>query len=120
MLHESVQPGGAILIQLDGVFDAVTAWSLRRRLGVLPSDANVVLDFTQVREFYDLGVAVMASSLAGLEGPRVSVRGMCQHQHRLLRYFGVNLDARRAAGDEGPLTTPTPVPAPCAAGPARR
>ena len=104
MLRESVQPGGEILIQLDGIFDAVAAWSVRKRLATLSRDASVVLDFTQVRQFYDLGIAVMASCLAGLEGPRVVVRGLCQHQHRLLRYFGVDLDARRGA------TTPTPVP----------
>jgi anti-anti-sigma regulatory factor len=116
MTREAAQPGGEILIQLEGTFDAVAAWNLRRHLGALPPDATVVLDFSQVREFYDLGVAVMASSLAQREGPRVIVRGMCQHQHRLLRYFGVDLDAQRAA-DRGASAAPTPPPR--AAGPVR-
>ena len=109
MTHGSAQPGGEILIQLEGTFDAVAAWNLRKRLGALPPDATVVLDFGQVREFYDLGVAVMASSLAHREGPRVVVRGLCQHQHRLLRYFGVDLDALRAA-DHGASAAPAPPP----------
>src|SRR5919201_4589190 len=106
MTHGSAQPGGEILIELEGTFDAVAAWNLRKRLAALPPDASVVLDFRDVREFYDLGVAVMASTLAQREGPHVVVRGLCQHQHRLLRYFGVDLDARRGAGHAA-VATPT-------------
>jgi anti-anti-sigma regulatory factor len=105
MTRETVQSGGEILVRLDGKFDAVAAWQIRARLGALPRNANVVIDFSQVREFQDLGVAVMASSLAAREGPHVVVRGLCQHQHRMFRYFGVDLDALRA--DD--LTTPPPV-----------
>ena len=104
MTHEMRQPAGELLIRLDGVFDAATAWNVRGRLAALPHDVTVVLDFSQVRDFYDLGVAVMASCLAGREGPRVVVRGLNQHQHRMFRYFGVDLDALRNA--------PSPTPAP--------
>jgi STAS domain-containing protein len=106
-MRETVQPGGEILFRLDGKFDAVAAWQMRSRLGALPRSVNVVLDFSQVREFQDLGVAVMATSLAAREGPHVIVRGLCQHQHRMFRYFGVDLDATR---DEESLPTPPPVP----------
>jgi anti-anti-sigma regulatory factor len=105
MTRETVQPGGEILVRLDGKFDAVAAWQVRARLGALPRTAKVVMDFSQVREFQDLGVAVMATSLAAREGPHVVVRGLCQHQHRMFRYFGVDLDALRAEE-----TVPTPAP----------
>ncbi len=112
MTRETVQPGGDVLIQLEGTFDAVAAWGVRRRLGALPSDANVVLDFSQVREFYDLGIAVMASSFTQREGPHVAVRGLCQHQHRILRYFGVDLEALRAPAraERGALLAPVLAP----------
>ncbi len=92
-----------VVIRLDGTFDAVAAWSVRGQLGKLPADANVLLDFSQVREFYDLGVAVMASGLAALGGPHVAVRGLRQHQHRMFRSFGIDVDALRQGS--GPAET---------------
>jgi STAS domain len=97
MTDERREPGGEILIRLDGTFDAVAAWDVRGRLGAMPSGANVVLDFSQVRDFLDLGVAVMATGLASDAGPHIVVRGLRQHQHRMFRYFGVDLDALRGA-----------------------
>lgn len=97
MTDERRDSGSEILIRLDGTFDAVAAWDVRGRLGAMPSGTNVVLDFSQVREFLDLGVAVMASGLTSTAGPHVVVRGLRQHQHRMFRYFGVDLDAPRGA-----------------------
>jgi anti-anti-sigma regulatory factor len=97
MLHEALQPRGEILLQLDGVFDAAAARALRKRLNAVPRDAKVVVDFGQVRALHDLGVADLAAALAQRDGPAVTLRGLCQHQHRMLRYFGVDLDAIRAA-----------------------
>jgi hypothetical protein len=84
-------PAGEELIQVDGTFDAVAAWNLRKRLREVPSGVRVVLDFTRVKEFLDLGVAVVAPGLLDRDGPRVSVRGLRQHQHRMFRYFGVDV-----------------------------
>lgn len=101
MTDERLQPGGEILIRVDGTFDAPAAWDVRGRLGAIPATTSVVIDFSQVREFNDLGVAVMASGLAPGQGPRVMVRGLRQHQHRMFRYFGVDLDALRSASARG-------------------
>ncbi len=98
MTDERLQPGGEILIRVDGTFDAPAAWDVRGRLGAIPPASSVVIDFSQVREFNDLGVAVMASGLAPGKGPHVVVRGLRQHQHRMFRYFGVDLDAMRGSG----------------------
>jgi len=57
----------------------------------------VVLDFTRVKEFLDLGVAVLAPGLLDRDGPRVSVRGLRQHQHRMFRYFGIDVGAAVSA-----------------------
>lgn len=87
--------GGEVLIRVGGRFDRAAAWRLGERLRRLPPSACVVIDFSRVTEFRDAGVPVMASRLAA-RGGQVVVRGLCQHQHRLFRYFGVDLDALRA------------------------
>jgi STAS domain-containing protein len=97
MSLETRQPDGVILIRFDGVFDAVAAWDVRGRLGACALGESVVLDFSQVRAFDDLGVAVLASGLAARPDPGVTMRGLRQHQHRMFRYFGVDLDALRHA-----------------------
>jgi hypothetical protein len=106
MTRETVQAGGETLVRLEGKFDAVAAWQMRARLGALPLTAEIVIDFSQVREFQDLGVAVLATCLAARDGPNVAVRGLCQHQRRMFRYFGVDVDALHA---DGSLPTPPPV-----------
>jgi anti-anti-sigma regulatory factor len=93
MIEETTAPGGEILISLDGALDAFAAWQIRGRLVDLPLGASVVLDFTAVNEFFDLGVAVMAHVLAEAQRAHVVTRGLREQQHRMFRYFGVELDA---------------------------
>lgn len=95
--------GGELLIRIDGTFDRQAASRLSGWLGEVPPEAPVVLDFSRVREFHDFGVAAMASQLAG-RAP-VQVVGLGRHQHRLLRYFGVDLGALPVSlmGDEEAL-----------------
>jgi hypothetical protein len=92
MIQETTALSGDILISLDGAFDAFAAWQIRGRLVDLPPGVNVVLDFTAVEEFFDLGVAVMAHGLAQTPRTHVVMRGLHEPQHRLFRYFGVDLD----------------------------
>lgn len=56
---------------------------------------ELVLDFSHVREFADLGVAALARGLAG-DDRRLRFRGLRQHQLRIFRYFGWDLDGLRA------------------------
>jgi hypothetical protein len=93
MVVESREPGGEILIRVDGTFDAVAAWQLRGRLGHVAAGERVVLDFSRVREFYDLGIAVVANGLAEAQPSALEMRGLREHQHRLFRYFGVDVDS---------------------------
>ena len=55
---------------------------------VFPGDAEVYVDLSRVREFHDRAVAMLADVLA-VARARVSVRGLRQHQYRMLRYLGV-------------------------------
>jgi hypothetical protein len=90
---------GELVVKLAGTFDGKTATRLSGWLGEIPASDDLVLDFTQVRDLQDLGLAAVARSL-GARGARLSVHGLTRHQERLLAYFGVELGApRRRDGD---------------------
>lgn len=83
--------GGRVVIRVAGVFDCSSAFELRDRLEREPA-GDLVLDFSLVREFADLGVATLAHGLADGER-RLKLRGLRQHQLRIFRYFGVEAAA---------------------------
>ena len=88
--------GSRAVLRIGGVFDRDVAWALRERIARDPA-AELLLDFSLVREFSDLGVALLAHALQA--SPRhVLVRGLRQHQLRIFRYCGFNVD-ELTAGD---------------------
>ncbi len=95
--------GDRAVFRLGGVFDRASAWTLRGK--VEHEDASEVLfDFSQVRDFSDLGVAVLAHGLTGVSR-RVLFRGLRQHQVRIFRYCGVAVEetsAREATTSPAP------------------
>jgi anti-anti-sigma regulatory factor len=98
--------GDRAVYRLAGVFDRASAWALREKVE-RESAPEILLDFGAVRDFSDLGVAVLAHGLTTTEH-RIVFRGLRQHQLRILRYCGVaveELTAREAtatpAGAEG-------------------
>ncbi len=92
---------GRAVIRITGVFDRASAFELRDRLEREPT-RDLVLDFSLVREFADLGVATLAHGLAGGER-RLLLLGLRHHQLRIFRYFGVEVTGgarcRRRAGN---------------------
>jgi anti-anti-sigma regulatory factor len=76
-----------LLIQADGTFDVPAAERVARELQAAP-DAEVRIDLTQVRDFHDFGVAVLARALVSRR--QVDVRGLRTHQIRLLKYLGID------------------------------
>ncbi|HET6437069.1 MAG TPA: STAS domain-containing protein [Anaeromyxobacter sp.] len=80
---------GATVIRMDGVFDVPAAQRLARALAQTDEGEQVRIDLTQVREFHDYGVTVLAQALAS-RGARIAVRGLRQHHLRLLKYFGID------------------------------
>jgi anti-anti-sigma regulatory factor len=92
---ELERESGRTVFRVSGVFDRSSAAELRRRVEA-DGGADVVLDFSLVREFADLGVAALASELAGADR-RLRLRGLRQHQLRIFRYFGVDVDALQGA-----------------------
>jgi hypothetical protein len=87
----SERDGDRTIIRLSGVFDRASACELRDRLEEDASD-DLVLDFSLVREFADAGVEALAPELAA-HVRRLRLRGLRQHQARMFRYFGVDVDA---------------------------
>lgn len=72
-----------------GRFDGSCAWELSSRLAREPL-GELVLDFSRVGDFVDYAIAIVANGLAAVEGKNVHLRGLRQHQERVLRYFGVD------------------------------
>jgi ABC-type transporter Mla MlaB component len=79
---------GSLVIRMDGAFDIDSVNTIRSRIEPLPGDAEVYIDLSRVREFHDRAVAMLAEVLAAARA-RISVRGLRQHQYRMLRYLGV-------------------------------
>ncbi len=90
------------IVSITDAFDPIAASSFRARLSRLPPDACVVLDLSHAWEVADLALAVLADALATPPHPRVLVRGLTQHQERMLRYLGVEDLAGGAPEGEDP------------------
>jgi len=99
--------GARTVIRMLGGFDRSSALSLHERVAA-ESGPEVVLDFSLVGEFEDLGVATLAGLLSALAGRRrISLRGLRQHQLRLFRYFGIDaIAAEPARGGPAALRPP--------------
>ncbi len=82
--------GSRAVYRLSGFFDRAAAWALRESLEH-ETEPEVVLEFSLVREFSDLGIAVLANGI-GRTAQRVTFRGLRQHQLRIFRYCGVAID----------------------------
>jgi hypothetical protein len=91
MQQEASRAG--LTIRIEGVFDVPAARRVRELLDAAPETDTVSVDLSHVREFLDPGVAVLAEALSGPAASRVAVRGLRQHQIRMLRYLGVALGA---------------------------
>jgi anti-anti-sigma regulatory factor len=84
----AVAQGGSLVIRMDGVFDVESVHVIRERVESLSGDAEVYVDLSRVRDFHDHAVALLADVLSRAPA-RVFVRGLRQHQYRMLRYLGV-------------------------------
>jgi anti-anti-sigma regulatory factor len=89
-----------VVLKLFGCFDGQAAVDLRDRLFAERSD-EVVLDFTFVREFHDLGVAILAHGIAGIDDDtHLLLRGLRNHQLRMFKYFGIDVEELTSARED--------------------
>ena len=76
------------MVAVEGSFDAADADHLRTIVSALEAGGLVTLDFHEVRSASDTAIAGLASGL--LEAPgHVSMVGLSEHHHRVLRYIGL-------------------------------
>jgi hypothetical protein len=73
--------------RLEGILDVAAAREVLRAVEDAPMEAEIRIDVTHVREFHDFAVAVLAHELAP-RADHVALRGLRQHQLRLLTYLG--------------------------------
>jgi hypothetical protein len=88
--------GSTAHYRIAGNFEGSCAWELCARIERDPLN-ELVLDFSQVADFVDHGIAVLANALLALPGKSVELRGLRQHQERLFKYFGVDAEPREQA-----------------------
>jgi anti-anti-sigma regulatory factor len=81
-----------LVIRMDGSFDIESVQVIQSQIADLPGGAEVYVDLSRVRDFHDRAVAMLADVLAATRA-RISVRGLRQHQYRMLRYLGVTPSA---------------------------
>lgn len=100
---------GRTVIRVEGCFDRESAGLLARQLEASGGD-ELVLDFSLVSEFADLGVAALAHGLSSAERP-LRLLGLRRHQVRMFRYFGLLVEPLPMPSDSepaGPLPSPRP------------
>jgi hypothetical protein len=76
---------GEVILRLNGTLDEDAALLLKALLSNVEAP-KVVIDFAQVKDFYDLSVSVLARTLS--QRP-VELRGLRTHQARMFEYFGI-------------------------------
>ena len=93
---------GELRLIMDHAFLPEDAWRIHELVGASDVGASVVLDFREVRDCHDFALSLLARDILA---KRVvfDLRGMSQHQERVLSYFGVSACARGAVGDSDPI-----------------
>lgn len=78
-----------VTLTLEGTFDSAAAWRVHDLLAHLAPATRVSLDFREVRAFHDFAIALLAKDILAMRG-NIEATGLCQHQRRILKYFGVD------------------------------
>ena len=87
-------------VEFDGIFDVKAAQRLDRTIDDARPGSSMLVDLRRVRDFHDAGLAMLARTILGSrEKVSFDVRGLREHQHRMLRYLGVELASGGLSGD---------------------
>jgi hypothetical protein len=80
---------GTILLKLGRRFTAPEAERVGQAVESLAPFSQLIVDFTEVREFHDAAFFSLSKALRALARVKVVLRGLTRHQARLLRYLGL-------------------------------
>lgn len=72
---------------LAGPLDLPAIETLRQRLAAMPPQAQVIIDIGKLQPQCDKLLFALVQALP-VGGPQIKLRGLNDHQHRLLRYLG--------------------------------
>ncbi len=76
------------MLALNGSFGPAEEERLQAMLRTFDPERPITIDFREVRLFHDLAVARLARDIGELNR-HVSLVGLSEHHHRLLRYIGL-------------------------------
>ena len=79
-------------LSLHGVFDGTSAWELRRVMARLGRDLPIVIDFGDIDELAEFGVATLAAGFLARRWPPVQFIGLRPGHRALLRQYGLDFD----------------------------
>jgi hypothetical protein len=78
------------------------AWNIHEVVERAVTGTRMVLDFRRVRDCHDFALSLLARDI--LSGRvTIDLRGMTQHQERVLSYFGVEADRPAVSFDGDPV-----------------
>lgn len=93
---------GSMRLVMGAAFLPEDAWQIHELIDRSDTGTRVELDFGRVRDCADFALSLLARDvLAGRVV--IDLRGMTQHQERVLSYFGVAPDAPHAAAEFDPI-----------------
>lgn len=95
MLQETIADG-ALALQVGHSFAPEDAARIHEVVERAAPGTAIEIDFRRVRECHDHALALLARDIVAGRA-RIALRGMSQHQQRLLGYFGVPVLPRVAA-----------------------
>jgi hypothetical protein len=81
------EASGIVTLRLEGVLDGSAAQLICSSLEEVGTTVPVVIDFSHLRQFRDSAVPLLTFAL---KNTKVRLRGLGDHQARMLRYFGVD------------------------------
>lgn len=93
-MNPTVDP---LVVRVDGLLDLEHAQDVVRRLRSAPSGAEIVIEFAPSAQCGLVPLSLVAEAIASHES-QVSVRGLSQHDVRILRYLGVHFPSKDDSG----------------------
>ncbi len=93
---------GVVVVRFGKSFAVPEATRVADTLLAFRPVSQVTLDFTDVEDFEEVGVAPLAACLEKMVNVRVVFQGLTIHQARMLVYFGVHQAAGYAALPKSP------------------